>query len=297
MSDKKVAVVTGANGGLGYRIALDLAGRGMRVVLACRNLDKAEVALNNLFAAQPKAEACVIRLDVSEQSSIEAFAQQFAEQFEHIDILVNNAGVVGMPLQRNSAGYESHLATNYLGVFALIEKLLPIFRDVQGSRIVNVGSLAHLFGKIDLNDLNWEKRRYGQWRAYGGSKLALLNYTLELNRRLQNNGQRIIALGAHPGFAATNMASPQTFHASGALANWASDLIRKILPSAEDAARSALYAACSADARGGEYYGPGGLFEIAGQPARARMAKAATDTELAQKLWSLTETMTGISYL
>jgi NAD(P)-dependent dehydrogenase (short-subunit alcohol dehydrogenase family) len=186
----KVAVITGANGGLGYQTALELARMGMSVVMACRNVDRARKAQAELLAEVPDAEATVIPLDVSEPDSIREFGRQLSAQVGRLDLLINNAGIVLVPLVRNSVGQELHLATNHLGAFSLTGTLLPLFPGNAQARIVNVVSLAHRFAKLDLDDLNWEKTPYSEWRAYARSKLLLLSFTMELDRRLRHRQQR-----------------------------------------------------------------------------------------------------------
>lgn len=297
MSDR-VAVITGANAGLGYQTALQLARDGMTVVMACRSLDRAAAAQSKLHAECPGANTVVIRLDVSEPDSIREFAAEFARQIGRLDLLVNNAGITGMPLSRNSAGFELHLATNYLGVFALTGELLPLFPTVVPVRIVNVGSLLHRFVQLDLEDINWEKKTYGEWRAYGQSKLALLTFTMELNRRLRRSGSNVMALAAHPGFAATEIGKSNSLtNPSSAFGKWFNSKMEALIPTAAAAARPILFAACDPGAHGGDYYGPGGLLEIGGAPATARLNPAARDVDAGKRLWALSESMTGTRYL
>ena len=167
-----VAVITGANGGLGFATALALARSGMRVVMACRSPHKGDEARKALLAEVPDAHATLIPLDVSESESIREFGLRLAEQVDGVDLLVNNAGIVLVPLARNSLGHELHLATNHLGPFALTGTLLPLLRARRQARVINVGSLAHRFTRLDLDDLNWETTPYGEWKAYARSKLA-----------------------------------------------------------------------------------------------------------------------------
>lgn len=295
---EKIALVTGANAGLGYQVALGLARAGTTVIMACRNLEKAEDAHRQLQTEVPDARSKVMQLDVSEPDSIREFGRRFAGEFDALDLLINNAGVFEIPLARNSAGYEMHLATNYLGPFLLTGVLLPHFRSDGRARIVNVGSLSHRFGKLPLDNLNWADDEYDKWQAYARSKLALLTYTQELNRRLLRQGSGITALAAHPGFAVTEGAQRRTAMVyQSRFRKWLADKGQKLVPPASDSARAILHAACAEDVRGGEYYGPGGLFEIAGKPAKARLNPIARDEELGRRLWELSESMCGISYL
>jgi NAD(P)-dependent dehydrogenase (short-subunit alcohol dehydrogenase family) len=297
MSDK-VIVVTGANAGLGLQLSLRLARMGAHVVMACRSLPRAEKAREGVRAEVPGARTTVLPLDVAEPDSIRAFRARFASQVGHLDILINNAGIFGAPLSHNSAGHELHFATNYLGPFALTGTLLPLFRDHPGARIVSVGSLAHRYARLSLTRINPEAGDYSHWKAYAMSKLALTVYTMELNRRLRERRSNIVALCAHPGMAPTDIvknmpiASPK-----GAVGKWFNGMMERLIPTAAEAVKPIVHAACAEGVAGGDYYGPGGWLEIAGVPAKARLNACASDEELARKLWSTSETLTGVSYL
>jgi NAD(P)-dependent dehydrogenase (short-subunit alcohol dehydrogenase family) len=293
-----VAVITGANAGLGHETALQLARAGTSVVMACRSLERARKAESDLLAQVPAAETAILPLDVSEPGSIREFGRRFAEQCGRLDVLVNNAGVVGVPLSRNSAGHEMHLATNYLGAFALTGTLLPFFRADAGARIVNVGSLAHRVAELDLEDLNWEKTPYGEWKAYARSKVAMLTFTMELNRRLRRSGSKILALAAHPGFAATEVSRNSAALTPGnAFSKWLLDKIAVLVPKPAEASGPITHAACGAGVSGGDYYGPSGFLEIRGKTGRARVNPIARDVEIGRRLWALSESMTGVRYL
>ncbi len=291
-------VITGANSGIGFEAALHFARSGANVVMACRSVDKAQSAQQQIQAAAPDASTSIIQLDVSDLESVQTFGRRCAEQVGELDLLINNAGIVAIPLSRNSAGHELQLATNYLGAFALTGVLLPLFRNGTGARIVNVGSLAHRFGKLNLDDLNWEKTDYDQWKAYANSKVATLSFTLELDRRLHQNGSNIIALAAHPGFANTNIhRNSPALTRTNPVSKWFHKKMEALIPTAANAARPIILAAEDGGARGGDYYGPGGFMEIGGKPARARINPVAKDQDLGKRLWTLSESMTGVSYL
>jgi len=294
----RVAVVTGANAGLGFQTAMELARAGFRVVLGCRNPARAAQAESSLHHHVPDASTLLIPLDVSEPDSISEFARQLAAQAGHLDLLINNAGVAGVPMAYNSAGHELQMATNYLGAFALTGRLLPLFRSDAPARIVNVGSLAHRIAKLDVDDLNWERSPYGEWRAYARSKIALLAYTMELNRRLRQAGSHVVALAAHPGFASTNIGKSNSLtNPSNRIGKWVNHQMEKLIPSAWQACGPIIFAALEEGVQGGDYYGPGGWLEIAGRPAKARLKAVAQNLEQARRLWSLSESLTGIRYL
>jgi len=295
----KVAVITGANGGLGFQVALELARMGMSVVMACRSMDKATKAQGELLAEVPDADARVIALDVTEPESIREFGRQLSAQVGRLDLLINNAGVVLAPLARNSVGQELHLATNYLGAFSVTGMLLPFFRKNAQARIVNVGSLAHRFAKLDLDDLNWEKTAYSEWKAYARSKLLLLSFTLELDRRLRQTGSPVIAVGAHPGFANTNAGrGSAALTPTTSFRSWFSEkVLEPLIPKAPAAARSIVHAASAEGVCGGDYYGPKGFLEIGGRTGRARVNPVARDIDVGRRVWALSEELTGVRYL
>lgn len=292
----KIAVVTGANAGLGYEISRGLAARGMTVVMACRNPEKGQAARDRILAGMPNAKLQLRKLDMSDLDSIRDFGCEFSKDLGQLDLLINNAGVLDLPLMRNKAGHELHLATNYLGPFALNGTLLPSLAKSPSPRIVNVCSNAHRSGKLNLDDFNWQQGVYKGMAAYGRSKIALMTYTLELDRRLRKSGSPVMALSAHPGWAVTEMAL-QRSHTDNPVGKWFVAKMQKILQTAEEAARSAIYAATSEAVKGGEYYGPGGFGEIYGDTAPARINKKARDVETARRLWKLSEEMTGVRYL
>lgn len=298
-ASKKTAVITGANAGIGYQAALKLAERDTRILMACRSMDKARQARRDLLARVPGANIEILPLDVSELSSIKEFVARFSEQVETLDILINNAGIVTPNLSRNSLGYELHLATNYLGAFALTGMLLPYFRKDAQARIVNVGSLAHRFGKFDFDDPNWNNTTYNNWKAYARSKIATAGFTMELNRRLQQSGSNVIALSAHPGFAATDMGrksgatTPKT-----AFGRWYQGKMEAwIVAKPDRAAEPIIHAASAEDIGGGDYYGPTGLFEIKGKTGKARLNPLAKNIDFGRRLWAISESLTGARYL
>jgi NAD(P)-dependent dehydrogenase (short-subunit alcohol dehydrogenase family) len=294
----KVALITGANAGLGYQLSVSLGRMGAHVLMACRSSERAEQARERLLGEVPGASATVLPLDVSDPSSIRELGTMIGQRVGQLDLLIHNAGVYGIPLSHNEAGHELHFATNYLGPFALTGVLSPYFRDAPGSRIVFVGSLAHRFGKLSVDEPEEHEAAYRPLAAYGRSKLALMAYTLELNRRLRQRGSKIIAVSAHPGFAPTDTAKRHAeARSKSAFARWMHKRAEGWLPTVAQAAAPILHAACAEGVRGGEYYGPGGWFEIAGAPKKARINGQALDAELAVQLWSAAEAITGVRYL
>lgn len=296
---RKTAIVTGANGGLGFETTRALARNGYRVIMACRNPAKAEEARRSLLEQESGIELELLPLDVSDFDSVRQFVERFNSDIGQLNLLVNNAGIVAMPLRRNSAGHEMQMATNYLGAFALTGRLLPSFRPDRPCRIVNVGSLAHRMGKLAFEDFNWETTPYKEMKGYAYSKVALLTFTVELNRRLANHGQNILAVGAHPGFAATDILknSNSSMAPKGPVGRWINNKVEVLIPRPVDAARAIVLAACSEGVQGGDYYGPGGFLEITGKPAKARINPIAKVPANGQRLWDISESMTGVRYL
>jgi NAD(P)-dependent dehydrogenase (short-subunit alcohol dehydrogenase family) len=281
----KTVIVTGANSGIGHAAAAALGTAGATVVLAVRDQAKGEAA-----AATITGPTEVRPLDLASLDSVRAFAASWQGS---IDLLINNAGVMIPPLSRTADGFELQFGTNHLGHFALTNLLLP---DVAaGGRVVTVSSDAHRAGAIDFDDLNWERRRYRPWRAYGQSKLANLLFTGELQRRLTEAGSTVKATAAHPGYAATNLQS----HSGSRVAAFAMKQLgnRLIAQDAAGGALPTLYAAV-ADIPGGSFAGPSGPFGLGlrGAPTLVGRSAAARDEEAAHRLWTVSETLTGVSF-
>ena len=281
----KTAVVTGANSGLGYETALALAGHGANVVMACRDERRGTEALERVRSEAPDASVELSLLDLADLTSVRKFAESYAGERHQLDILVNNAGVMALPERRETAdGFEMQLGTNHFGHYALTGLLLPQLQARPGSRVVSVTSFGHKVGRMDFDDLQWE-RKYRKWFAYGRSKLANLLFTFELDRRARAGGSAIVAAVAHPGYAKTNLQSGTSFQASTFMAQ-----------SAADGALPQLYAATAPDVQSGEFFGPSGFMEQRGAPKRVKAAKKAYDTEDARRLWELSEQSTGVTY-
>ncbi|MFL5851118.1 MAG: oxidoreductase [Solirubrobacteraceae bacterium] len=273
-------IVTGANSGIGAAAARALASAGARVVLAVRSLDKGRAA-----AATMPGETEVRELDLASLASVREFAAAWDGE---IDLLINNAGVMAPPLTRTADGFELQFGTNHLGHFALTNLLLE---HVTG-RVVTVSSTAHRFGRIDFEDVNWERKPYNGWRAYGQSKLANLLFTAELQRRLDAAGSRIIATAAHPGYAATNL----QFHSGSGLMDRLSSVGNRIFAQDErGGALPALYAA-TADVAGNSFVGPSGFMEQRGAPKLVGRSAAARNADAARRLWEVSEELTGVRF-
>ena len=296
--DGKVAVVTGANSGLGYYTALELVRKGATVVMACRSQDKGDAAIREIKAEVPDAQLTFMPLDLADLDSIARFAVSLGEQHPVLHSLYNNAGVMALPLCRTRQGFEMQIGTNHLGHFALTARLMPLLRATPGARIIITSSMAHTWTKgMDLDDLNWERKKYRKWDAYGKSKLANLLFTYELQRRLAQGGIDVISVAAHPGYAATNlqtagpdMAKSKLGHALMSAAN------TLFAQPAHMGAYPQLYAGTMPAVQGGEYYGPDGFGQNRGYPKRVGSNKASRDLQVADRLWSLSEELTGTTF-
>ncbi|KAB8180876.1 SDR family NAD(P)-dependent oxidoreductase [Microbispora catharanthi] len=281
----RMAVVTGANTGIGFETARALALRGATVVLACRDLAKAEAAATRIRRVAPQATLDVVRLDLASLASVRAAAGEIRARHNRVDLLVNNAGVTGLS-GRTEDGFEIQFGVNHLGHFALTGLVLDLLLTAPGSRVVTVSSIGHRFGRIDTDDPD------AGAGAYARSKLANLLFTYELQRRLQTAGASTVALAAHPGGAAT-----EVFRYSSPWFRVPNLLIARLFGRTPVmGALPTLRAATDPGAAGGDYYGPGGLFEIRGCPERVRAAARAHDRDLGQRLWQVSQRLTAVTY-
>ncbi len=288
----RVAVVTGANSGIGLVTARELARAGASVVLACRDTAKGESAARQIADIAPAAQVAVAALDLGSLDSIRLFADRFRGDHDHLDLLINNAGVMAPPRRLTADGFELQFGTNHLGHFALTALLIDRMDRRDGARVVTVSSIAHRTGRIDFDDLQGE-RSYARWRAYGQSKVANLLFAFELDRRLRAAGSVIRSMAAHPGYAATNLQSaavPQPDRLIMAVTN------RLFAQTAERGALPTLYAATAPALEGGSYIGPNGLFEQRGYPEPVASSRASRDEETATRLWGVSEELTGVRF-
>jgi NAD(P)-dependent dehydrogenase (short-subunit alcohol dehydrogenase family) len=279
----RTAIVTGASSGIGLEAARALTARGARVIVAVRDEARGRKAAEAL----PGPGASEVRLlDLASLESVRAFASGW--DGSPVDLLINNAGVMIPPLGRTADGFELQFGTNHLGHFALTNLLLP---NVTG-RVVTVSSDAHRFGRIDFDDLNWERKRYRAWRAYGQSKVANLLFTAELQRRLTEAGSAVLSMAAHPGYAATNLQS----HSGSRIMEVGMRIgNRTIAQDATAGARPTLYASV-ADLPGDTFVGPSGFAGIRGAPTPCHRSQAASDAAVARRLWTVSEQLTGVSF-
>jgi NAD(P)-dependent dehydrogenase (short-subunit alcohol dehydrogenase family) len=288
----RTAVVTGANTGLGFDTALELAAPGATVVLAVRSVEKGEQAAARIATRSPGADVTVQRLDLSSLDSVRAAVDELRRDHDRIDLLINNAGLMYPPRGTTADGFELQFGTNHLGHFALTGLLLDRLLATAGSRVVTVSSIGHrIRARINFDDLQSE-HSYNRVAAYGQSKLANLMFTYELQRRLAAGGASTIALAAHPGVSSTELVrnSPHLLRVGNALFG------RFVSQSAEMGALPTLRAATDPTALGGQYYGPDGFRELRGHPVVVESSKQSHDTELQRRLWTASEELTGVTF-
>ena len=291
----KTAVITGATGGLGYETALALAGAGAAVVLTGRNEAKGLHALQAIRSQFPNARIVYENLDLANLASVADFSKRFAATHASLDLLVNNAGVMALPQRQvTSDGFEMQFGTNYLGHYALTAHLLPQLRRGNQPRVVNLSSLTHRWGAIHFDDLQGT-RSYSPQKAYSQSKLAMLMFALELQRRSDAAGWGLMSNAAHPGYARTDLIANGP-GASGLLWQLNKALRPFVSQSAAEGALPTLFAATSPEAKAAGYYGPNGFYELKGPPVPAKIMPQAKDAAGAARLWDVSAKLTGVSF-
>src|SRR5208282_4044606 len=277
----KTIVVTGGNSGISYEAAIQFARKRGRVVLACRNMEKAHTAAAAIAALAPGAPVEAMALDLSSLASVRGFADAFKGRNRMLHVLCNNAGVMALPYCRTADGFEMQFGTNHLGHFALTGLLLDRLLAADGARVVTVSSSAHRMGQIRFDDLQWE-HGYRKWRAYGQSKLANLLFAFELQRRIEAAGAKLISVACHPGYAATNLQAMGPRMSGSAMMETIWGLLNRLFAqSAAMGALPTLHAATAPGLRGGEYIGPDGFGGLWGHPAKVESNAASHDTAAA----------------
>lgn len=281
----KVAIVTGANTGIGYETALDLFKKGAKVYVACRNEEKALSAMARMKANGGTGELIYGHLDLASLRSVKAFANFITSTEQRLDLLVNNAGIMIPPPSKTEDGFEVQWGVNFVGHFALTGHLYNLLEGTSGSRVVTLSSNAHRGAVIDFDNFRLEKE-YSPWREYGQSKLADLIFALELEKRLRANAKQLISLAAHPGYSETDL---QKYMDKNMLASLT-------LMTAKDGAQLTIVACLSEEAKGGQYWGPDGYDEQRGKPGLAKIHSGALDETLNANLWDWAIKATGVTF-
>jgi NAD(P)-dependent dehydrogenase (short-subunit alcohol dehydrogenase family) len=305
----KTVLITGANSGIGYQAAKEMARHGAHVLLGCRDAAKGQAALERLEREAPGASAEVVLLDMASLTSIRSFAAGFAARAVPLDVLINNAGVMALPTREMTAdGFERQFGTNHLGHFALTGLLMPQLLAAPAPRVVTVASLAHRNGKIHFENLqrrgpqradvrggSESERQYKPWDAYAESKLANILFSNELDRRARTAQSRLMSVAVHPGVSRTSIF--ENGPGSGGLKAMVMKVLAPVLMQSDDAgALPTLFAATSPNAHGGEYIGPDGFQELKGSPTVVKPKPQALDEDVARRLWTVSEELTGVVY-
>jgi len=280
-------IVTGANTGIGFETARMLALKGARVTLACRNTDKGLAAVDRIRTEAPTAIVVQEQLDLSDLTNVEAFASRIRDRHDRLDLLILNAGVMVPPESKTAQGFELQFGVNHLGHFALTGALLPLVKATAGARVVAVSSTAATRGAMNFEDLQFEKRGYAPWPAYGQSKLANQLFTRELQRRLRAAGSSVRVTAAHPGWTATDLQRTSTLTRF---------LNRFFAMQPPQGALPTLRAAVDPAVGGGDYFGPNGFLQMRGHPKKIDMVKAAYNESDAARLWEVSEALSGVRY-
>lgn len=284
----RIAIITGANAGLGYETTKWFVQKDIKVIMACRNLEKADRAKTEILKEYSAADIEVMKLDLSSLKSVRSFASEFLAKYEKLDLLINNAGIMIPPYSKTEDGFESQMGANYFGHFLLTSLLLDVINNTPNARIVSLSSNAHRSGKINFDDIHWEKK-YSRMKAYSQSKVACLMFALELQDRLENTGQKTLSLAAHPGVSNTELGK----YIPRVLYYLLFPLFSFLTHSPKNGALPTVMAALDPYVEGGEYFGPTNSNEMKGEPGRAIIYKHALDQAERKKLWELSEKLTA----
>ena len=283
----RIVIITGATSGLGKEASRVLAKKNATVIMAVRNTEKGERVVAEFKHTLQQANIEVRKLDLGSLDSVKSFSEGVFASYDRLDLLINNAGVMACPFSKTEDNFEIQMGTNHLGHFALTGLLMPLLKKTNGSRIVATSSIAHKYGNIDFQDLNWEKRKYNTGKAYGDSKIANLYFAYELARKLKEDPSAPLVTAAHPGWTSTEL---QRHKLMFRMLNpiFSQKVDRGVLPT--------LRAAIDDQARSGDYYGPSGFQEVKGSPVIVKSNQLSHNEANAKRLWEMSENMTGIKY-
>ncbi|MDG2227187.1 MAG: oxidoreductase [Flavobacteriales bacterium] len=288
----KIAIVTGANSGLGKEITIGLAKKEIKVIMACRNKSKAESAKAEVLSQVNNADIEIMLLNLNSLKSVRNFSTIFLEKYDRLDLLIENAGIMVPPLSKTEDGFESQMGVNYFSHFLLTNLLYPLLNSTKGARIATTSSLAHERGRINFDNLNAEKS-YSKMGAYSQSKLACLMFAYELKKRLEKAGSNVIAVSSHPGVSKTNLFTN--------IPKVAQFLMSPLLPIfthlPKYAALPTLYAALGPDVKSGDYFGPTGFNGLKGKPGKVKSKPHSYDEKIASELWDASEKLTGEKFV
>lgn len=292
----KTILVTGANSGLGFHTSRALASAGARVIMACRSADKAEQARRQILELVPQAELEIVSLDLASLASVKSCVGVLSDTLERLDVLINNAGIMAVPYAQTEDGFEMQIGTNHFGHFALTLQLLPLLHKAKSARVVSVSSMAHNWTPgLNFDDLDWTRRKYRRWQAYGDSKISNLYFTFELGRRLA--GTTVTVAAAHPGYSDTHLQYVAAERKNSSLERglmWLGNTL--FAQPADRGALPSLYAATASGVISGDYIGPDGFQQTRGFPRKVGSNRRSRDTKIAARLWDVSEERTGVSF-
>jgi len=292
----RIVAVTGASSGLGFNTSRILAMKGAKVIMACRNLEKGEMARQIISREGLAVEPELWQLDLASLDSVKRFALKYTESGQRLDVLINNAGLMLVPYKKTADGFEMDFGVNHLGHFALTARLWSQLSATEGSRVIQVSSLAHHMGKMRFEDIHWEKG-YKRWGAYSMSKLANLLFIHELARRLKQSDGRVTAAAAHPGYVDSGLLTRGSGMRGSRLRSEFFKLTNALVAqSGADGALPSLYAATAPDVGQGAFFGPGGLLKLRGTPVPDSPSKKRINDEVAGRLWDVSESLCGLEF-
>lgn len=283
----RVIVITGATSGIGEETAKVLAGKGAKVIIGARNLDKAERVISKIKNQFPSADISAKSLDLVSLESVKSFAKSITKEFDQLDVLINNAGIMACPYAETKDGFEIQFGTNHLAHFALTGLLMPLLKNTPNSRLVILSSTAHKFSKIDVEDLNWQKREYNTARAYADSKIANLLFMYELAERMKDDPNAPTVSAAHPGWTNTEL------QRHTGLIRWLNKFFSQDV---DQGALPTLRAGFDQGVKTGDFFGPSKYFEMHGDPVKVKSNKLSHNKAIAKQVWQQSEKMTGISF-
>ena len=287
----KIAIVTGANDGIGFETTLGLVEKGAKLIMACRNPKKAEIAMENIIEKFPDADLTYIQLDLSSLNSVKSFVSEFKKKHQKLDLLINNAGIMVPPFSKTEDGFESQMGVNYFSHFLLTGLLMTELNAADSARVISLSSIAHKPGKINFENLNSEQK-YSKMGAYSQSKLACLMFAYELDRKLRASGSKVISVAVHPGASPTNLMQHLPAFANKVLI----PLVKGLFNTPQSAAMPTLMAAMDPLVKGGDYFGPKGFAEMSGEPALAKSKPHSHDEVIADKLWVTSESLVDFKF-
>jgi len=291
----KIVLITGANDGLGFEMTRVFAGKSAHVIMACRNLEKAERAKKSVLQRHPDVKLDIVKLDLGDLNSVKSCSETILTGYDKLDMVMCNGGIMAVPFGRTKDGFETHMGVNYYGHFALVGHVLSLIKRTPGARVVTTSSLAEKFGKLNFNR-PYSDENYRRYFAYGDSKLAILMLGLMLDEKFKANGIDALGLSAHPGFTRSNLRTTRLKTENNLWQRFQLHLYEMMSMSLKRGTYPILLAATDPNLMGGEYIGVSGIGEVQGYPKITKAQKRAYDPQLRTELWTRSEQLTGVKY-